>query len=185
MGRDDIVSLYAERGHAAYVGEGITQLQHAWQCGLLARQAGAAPPLQLAAWLHDIGHLVAGFEGSPTLRGINDAHERRAAEVLAPAFGPSVAEPVALHVLAKRCLVTLQPGYRDRLSPDSIRSLALQGGKLSCDEAEAFLALPAGRDALRLRVWDDNAKNPALCFASPECVLVEMRAVIAQAVSSR
>ena len=162
MRSDDIVALYAERGHTAYEGEGISQLQHAWQCGRLAGQAGAAPPLQLAAWLHDLGHLMTGLEGSPTLRGIDDAHEHRAAQVLAISFGPAVAEPVALHVLAKRCLVTLQPGYRDKLSADSIRSLALQGGALRADEAEAFLELPSGRDALRLRVWDDLAKQAGL-----------------------
>ena len=185
MHSDDIVAVFARRGHTAYEGEGITQLQHAWQCGLLARQAGAAPPLQLAAWLHDLGHLMSDLEGSPTLRGINDAHEHRAAKALAVEFGPAVAGPVALHVLAKRCLVTVRPNYRDELSPDSIRSLELQGGAMRVDEVEAFLELPSGHDALRLRVWDDRAKDPALHFASVEHALAEMRAVMVQVVGWR
>ena len=185
MRSDDIVALYAERGHIAYEGEGITQLQHAWQCGLLASHAGAAPALQLAAWLHDLGHLMSDLEGSPTLRGIDDGHEFKAAQALAVAFGPAVAEPVALHVLAKRCLVTLQPSYRDKLSPDSIRSLALQGGPMPADEAQAFVQLPAGRDALRLRTWDDTAKNAALRLASVDHALQALRAAMSQALAGR
>lgn len=181
MRSDDIVALFAERGHIAYEGEGISQLQHAWQCGLLARQAGAAPSLQLAAWLHDLGHLMTDLDGSPTLRGIDDAHEHRAAQALTVAFGPAVAEPVALHVLAKRCLVTVQPSYVDKLSPDSIRSLALQGGPMRADEAQAFVQLPSGRDALRLRTWDDMAKDTALQLPSVDAALEALKAAMANA----
>ena len=42
--------------------------------------------------------------GSPTVQGIDDAHEMVAAPILAAVFGPAVAEPEALHVQAKRCL---------------------------------------------------------------------------------
>ena len=62
-----IVARYREQGALAYEGEGITQLQHAWQCGQLAAQAGVPAPLQLAAWLHDLGHLLTGERDNPTL----------------------------------------------------------------------------------------------------------------------
>jgi predicted HD phosphohydrolase len=81
---------------------------------------------------------------------------------IALAFGPAVAEPVALHVQAKRCLVGMQRGYRNSLSADSIRSLALQGGPMAPMEVDAFLLLPRAKDALRLRAWDDRAKDNAL-----------------------
>jgi phosphonate degradation associated HDIG domain protein len=180
MHMDDIVALFAERGHIAYEGEGITQLQHAWQCGRLARQAGAEPSLQLAAWLHDLGHLLTGFEGSPTSRGIDDAHEHRAAERLEASFGPAVSAPVALHVLAKRFLVATHAGYREKLSPDSVRSLALQGGPMNEEELAAFLDLPSARDALRLRAWDDAAKDGALHFENAGEVLAELRTLMFQ-----
>lgn len=115
--------------------------------------------MELAAWLHDIGHLVSGLEGSPTLVGIDDAHESLGAVLLTPLFGHAVAEPVALHVAAKRYLVATRPGYALTLSPDSTRSLALQGGPMSPYEAAAFIARPFARDALRLRAWDDMAKR--------------------------
>jgi phosphonate degradation associated HDIG domain protein len=169
MAPDEILSLYAERGHLAYDGEGITQWQHAWQCGELARQAGAAPALQLAAWLHDLGHLLTGLTGTPTLRGLDDRHEDRAARALAPLFGPAVAQPVALHVLAKRWLVATRLGYREKLSPDSVRSLALQGGAMDEAECAAFQRQPFSDDALRLRAWDEVGKHPEL-HPPPEAV---------------
>lgn len=157
----DIVGLFTRRGHLAYDGEGITQWQHAWQCGQLARRAGASPALQLAAWLHDLGHLLAGLEGTPTLHGHDDRHEVLAAQALRPLFGAAVAEPVGLHVEAKRYLVSSSPAYRDRLSPDSVRSLALQGGAMNEVDRAAFLRMPCAADAMRLRAWDDIGKNPA------------------------
>ena len=75
MTPEQITALFAEHGDLCYEGEGITQLQHAWQCGRLARQARATPELELAAWLHDLGHLMTGLQGSPAQRGIDDAHE--------------------------------------------------------------------------------------------------------------
>jgi phosphonate degradation associated HDIG domain protein len=156
----DILELFARRGGLAYDGEGISQWQHAWQCGRLARQAGATPALQLAAWLHDLGHLLAGLEGTPTLRGHDDRHEDVAARALRPLFGCAVAEPIALHVAAKRYLVGQHADYRDRLSSDSVRSLALQGGPMDEAQCAAFIAMPYALDATRLRVWDDIAKQP-------------------------
>jgi phosphonate degradation associated HDIG domain protein len=156
-----LIQLLRERGSLTYDGEGVSQLQHAWQCGRLARLAGAGVGLQLAAWLHDIGHLMTDLPGSPTLAGRDDAHEALGARQLEAAFGPAVAGPVALHVAAKRYLVATRPDYLGSLSADSLRSLRLQGGPMSAAECASFIALPHARDALRLRVWDDLAKDPA------------------------
>lgn len=182
---EQITTLFAERGHLAYEGEGITQLQHAWQCGRLARQARATPELELAAWLHDLGHLMTGLQGSPTLRGIDDAHESLAAQALSGLFGPEVAEPVALHVRAKRYLVAARPSYARALSPDSARSLALQGGPMSTAQRETFLALPHAQQALRLRIWDDVAKAPDLHPESPAQALAELSAAMQAVVTGR
>jgi phosphonate degradation associated HDIG domain protein len=169
-----IVARYREQGALAYEGEGITQLQHAWQCGQLAAQAGVPAPLQLAAWLHDLGHLLTGLEGSPTTRGIDDGHQGLAARALRPLFGEAVAEPVALHVQAKRYLVAVHPVYRERLSPDSVRSLALQGGPMAQPEALRFRSLPWADEALRLRAWDDAGKLSHWQPADAEAALHEL-----------
>ena len=185
MSPEQITALFAERGHLSYEGEGINQLQHAWQCGCLARQARATPQLELAAWLHDLGHLMTGLEGSPTQRGIDDAHEALAAQALNGLFGAEVTEPVALHVRAKRYLVAAQPGYARTLSPDSVRSLVLQGGPMSPAECDAFLSLPHAQDAMRLRIWDDHGKEWSQQPASPALALAELTAVMQAVISGQ
>ena len=70
-------------------------------------------------------------------------------------------EPVRLHVAAKRYLVTAEPTYAARLSPASVHTLRLQGGPMSASECAAFRQLPHAEDALRLRCWDDLAKDAA------------------------
>lgn len=160
MTLDGLFALLAANGGAEYHGEAVSQLQHALQSAALAESEGAPPALIAAALFHDIGHLTAGLGEDAAERGIDDVHEDRGAAVLAAILPSSVSEPVRMHVAAKRCLCAIDPGYHAGLSPASRRSLDLQGGVMSEAEAASFRALPYGEDALRLRRWDDLAKNP-------------------------
>jgi phosphonate degradation associated HDIG domain protein len=169
-----IHQLYAQRGDLTYDGEGVSQLQHGWQCAQLARRAGASPALELAAWLHDLGHLLTDLEGSPSQRGIDDGHESLGARMLARAFVPAVSRPVALHVQAKRYLVGVAPDYLQGLSPDSLRSLALQGGAMDAREAADFIVQPQAQEAVRLRAWDDRAKDPAWALGDRSRALADL-----------
>ncbi len=166
MAPDEIVELYLEHGHIAYEGEGVTQLEHALQCAQLAATAGAPDALIVASLLHDIGHLVNRLGASPSLRGLNDTHETVAAGVLAPHFIEAVVEPIRLHVDAKRYLCQAEPAYRRALSPDSTRSLELQGGPLDVASAARFIARPWAAEAVRLRRWDDGGKRRAASVPS-------------------
>jgi predicted HD phosphohydrolase len=49
--------------------------------------------------------------------------------------------------------------YASKLSPDSVRSLKLQGGPMGPQECAAFEAEPFFADAVKLRVWDDLGKK--------------------------
>ncbi|KVU90599.1 phosphohydrolase [Burkholderia ubonensis] len=155
---EEIRSLYQEHGHVAYSGEPVTQLEHALQSGLLAEEAGAGDALVAAAFLHDLGHLLNRQGETPSARGIDDLHQYYVLPFLRPLLPDAVLEPIRLHVDAKRCLCRTDAGYFESLSPDSVRSLALQGGVFSEEEAAAFLRRPFAEDALRLRRWDDMAK---------------------------
>lgn len=170
----DIVALFEYKGHLSYDGEPISQTMHGWQCSQLARAAGAPATLQLAAWLHDVGHLMSQLAGSPTLRGIDDRHEISGAQCLLGLWGPEVAEPVRLHVDAKRYLVARHAGYLEQLSADSLRSLALQGGAMNDRECRTFEALPHSRQALQLRAWDDAGKRAGWFAADTACALQEL-----------
>ncbi|MEY3673226.1 MAG: hypothetical protein RI904_2883, partial [Pseudomonadota bacterium] len=144
----------------AYAGEGINQLEHALQCGQLAEQAGASAALITAAFLHDIGHLLNPKGDTPSARGIDDQHQFVASHHLKSLFQQDVVAPVHLHVLGKRALCVIASDYYEALSPDSKRSLALQGGPLNTKELEDFMAMPYAEDAMALRRWDDLAKTP-------------------------
>ena len=156
----DIEKLFATHGHIAYSGEPVTQLEHALQAAHLAERDGASQELVTAAFLHDLGHMLNPQGDTPTARGIDDQHQYFAIPFLRPLFPLAVIEAIRLHVDAKRALCAVEPGYYEALSEDSKRSLALQGGIYSPDEAAAFRAKPHAEDAMRLRRWDDAAKVP-------------------------
>jgi phosphonate degradation associated HDIG domain protein len=159
---DDIGFLFARRGAEQYSGEPVTQLEHALQSAHLAEQEGADDELVTAALLHDLGHLVHDLGETPTLRGIDDGHQYLAVPFLRGLFSDRVLGAISGHVDAKRYLCATRPGYHDALSEDSKRSLKLQGGTFSSEEAQAFIARPGAPDAVRLRVWDDLAKAEGL-----------------------
>ena len=155
----DIESLFIRRGAEQYSGEPVTQLEHALQCGALAEAEGADDELVTAAFLHDLGHLLQDLGETPTLRGVDDVHQYAALPFLRGLFGERVLGGIQLHVDAKRYLCATRPGYHEALSEDSKRSLKLQGGIFSDEQAQAFIARPGAPDAVRLRIWDDLAKT--------------------------
>lgn len=158
---DDIQALFEQRGGEQYAGEPVTQMQHALQSAWLAEQEQADDELVTAALLHDLGHLLHDLGETPTLRGVDDVHQYRALPFLRGVFTDRVLGAIAGHVDAKRYLCATRPEYHDSLSEDSRRSLRLQGGIFSETEAAAFIARPGAADAVRVRLWDDLAKDAA------------------------
>lgn len=161
-----IEALFIAQGKKSYAGEGVSQLGHALQSGQLAMASGASDSLVVAAFLHDLGHLLNDQGDTPTLRGVDDQHEVWAADFLAEHFPLSVSEPVRLHVAAKRALCAIKPEYTGKLSEDSLRSLKLQGGPMSPQELEQFFQSEFAEDAILVRAWDDQAKKPKAQTAS-------------------
>ena len=163
---DDIHQLFSTHGASQYSGEPVTQLEHALQTAHLAEQSGADDELVAACLLHDLGHLLNpqghGLDDTPTLRGIDDKHQLVALPFLRGLFPDRVLGAIQRHVDAKRYLCRARPGYFEQLSADSRRRLQLQGGVFSVEQAEAVVALPGAPDAVRLRVWDDLAKQADL-----------------------
>ena len=78
------------------------------------------------------------------------------------AFSQCVTEPIRLHVPATRFLCAVDPNYHSELSPASQLSLSLQGGPFTELEVAAFRETPYSESAVRLRQWDDRAKDPDL-----------------------
>jgi phosphonate degradation associated HDIG domain protein len=155
---DQVFELLASGGGAAYFGEPVTVLEHSLQAAAFVQRSGAADSLVAAALLHDLGHLVHTEGEDAAQRGLDTRHEDLAAEMLTGHFSDSVLDPIRMHVAAKRYLCFAEPRYLAALSPASVESLALQGGPMTSEEAEEYLASPHARDAVRLRRADDAAK---------------------------
>jgi gamma-butyrobetaine dioxygenase len=138
-----------------YGGEPVDQRQHALQAAALAQSEGADDELVLAALLHDIGRarpVVSRYPGA--------GHDLAGEMFLREILGERVAWLVGRHADAKRYLVTTEPAYAALLTPASVRSLEVQGGPMTGDEVKRFESHPWFEDAVRLRRWDDGAKNP-------------------------
>lgn len=158
----DIKKILEDSKSQNYIGEKISQFEHAIQCADLAIQAKADDEVIVAALLHDIGHLVSDriAKNAPQMDGYGIAeHENIGADfLLAGGFSQRVANLVKNHVRAKRYLVATNPTYKDQLSTASIETLRHQGGPMSSSEVKEFEKDPDFKDILRLRVWDEKAK---------------------------
>jgi len=159
---DDIFSLYAARGSAAYFGEAVSMTEHGLQTAHFAELEGARETAVAAALLHDIGHLIATVPDDIADWTIDARHEATGARWLGKWFGAEVAEPVRLHVSAKRYLCAVDPTYFSQLSPASVLTLKLQGGPMPAGEVASFEAEPGYREAIVVRRCDDRGKIAGL-----------------------
>ncbi len=160
-GFEALFDRLARSASADYVGEAVSQLEHALQCAELSRRAGGDDVEILAALFHDLGHLEAPPDAARMAGlGVLD-HETRGAALLAEAGAPAVlCALVAGHVAAKRYLVATRPRYAASLSAASQGTLAFQGGPMSPGDCAAFDADPLRDAILRLRRFDEGAKDP-------------------------
>jgi phosphonate degradation associated HDIG domain protein len=161
---DNIVAflgdIFVRRGADSYLGEAVTMSQHMLQGALLAEQEQAGDELIAAALLHDIGHYTSEFGENSFDEGIDNRHDQAGARVIAGLFPPVVVDCVRLHVAAKRYLCATDPTYFGRLSPASVHTLSFQGGPMGPDEVAAFEKEPFFREAVRVRLWDEEGKMP-------------------------
>jgi [1-hydroxy-2-(trimethylamino)ethyl]phosphonate dioxygenase len=154
--------IVARRGADSYLGEPVTIGQHMLQAAYLAEAEAAGPDLVAAALLHDIGHYTGEFGEDYIEQGVDNHHDEAGAQVLERFFPPLVTECVRLHVAAKRFLCATDPGYFDKLSDASVKTLALQGGPMSAEEVSEFRGNPYFNEAVRVRLWDEAAKEPEM-----------------------
>lgn len=160
---DELADLFADQDAGEYLGEAVTMAEHMLQAGAIAEAEGAPQHLIAAALLHDIGHFHGPLTGRDLMAGEDNRHSHTGADRLAKRFGPEVTEPIRLHVAAKRYLCATEPGYAARLSEASVYTLGVQGGPMGEAEARAFAAGPYAVDALRVRRWDEAAKDADAC----------------------
>jgi len=134
-------------------GEVVDLLTHGLQCAaVLERSAPDDLELQIAGLVHDLGTVIEPARPA--------THATTGATAIRPLLGARVAALVEGHEDAKRYLVTVDAGYRDRLSPRSRATLRSQGGLLDPEGRARFLARPEADALVALRRADDAAKDP-------------------------
>jgi phosphonate degradation associated HDIG domain protein len=159
---DHIFDTFTRNGDALYDGgEAVTQSQHALQAATFAEQESKSLTLVAAALLHDYGHVADESEDNID-RPVDGKHELVGHQLLKDHFIDAVTEPGRLHVAAKRYLCAIEPDYFGQLSPVSVRSLELQGGPFSEEQAAAFRSNPHCQGAVQVRRYDERAKDPTM-----------------------
>jgi putative nucleotidyltransferase with HDIG domain len=157
-----VFALYQNHGSRDYIGEEVDILTHSILAALEASNDGCDEEVVLAAFLHDIGHLV-GFDQklSQMDKWGTEDHDRVGADYLrARGFSPRICSLVENHVSAKRYLVSAQPEYERNLSEASRQTLKFQGGPMTPEERQKFESDPLRDLYVKFRQWEETAKYP-------------------------
>ncbi|CAK9018464.1 unnamed protein product [Durusdinium trenchii] len=163
---DRIFQLFQKHGCGDYIGEEISQLEHALQAADLAQRSGLGQEATIAALLHDVGHLLgfftAGMDDPSSARmedcGVVD-HEKLGGQWLQSlGFSQKVCDLVARHVDGKRYLCAVRKDYHKTLSEASKTTLRHQGGPMTAEEANAFEKEELHKIIVAMRHWDEAAK---------------------------
>ncbi|XP_066977211.1 2-amino-1-hydroxyethylphosphonate dioxygenase (glycine-forming)-like isoform X2 [Macrobrachium rosenbergii] len=132
---DDVFSLFGDFGNDDYIGEMVSQEQHALQAAHLAETEGFPPEIIIGALLHDIGHL----------------------------HGKRLSKP---HMITDGLVYGICNHEALGLSPASKTTLEHQGGRMTEAEVEVFRKDPKFQAILRMRDWDERAKDPSVVTPS-------------------
>ena len=147
-----------QNNKSLYIGEKVTIAEHMIQSAMIAEKTKSKDTLICSCLLHDYGHFILDDPDELVREKKDGKHEDVGYEYLKKYFKEEIVEPIKNHVLAKRYLARDQK-YFNLLSPASITSLKLQGGLMSDDEAQIFEKNKYFKDSIKLRRFDEAAKN--------------------------
>ena len=174
---DKILNLYNKYGSRDYIGEGLTQTEHAVQCAECAEKDIRLDNYDdyikncviVAALLHDIGHLIGMENGDIEMKDaaiFNGAslgivgHEGIGRSFLKSCGMPYlVYDLVGSHVQTKRYLCTINKKYYDKLSDASKETMKMQGGLMTPAEIMDFKLSVMPELKVYLREYDDLGKQ--------------------------
>jgi len=174
---NEIFDLYEKHGAEEYAGEKVSQLEHMVQAAQLAMEGGYDDEVVLAAFLHDVGHLLPIQNASESMGGYGMMdHEKVGAVYLGKrGFSERMCKLIASHVNAKRYLTWKYPEYYNQLSGASKKTLEYQGGRMEDAEASAFEADALFDLYIQMRRWDEAAKVEHLPV--PDINLFRLKAI--------
>lgn len=171
---ENTFKLYELYGDKGYIGEEVTQLEHAIQCAKLAEVDNEynKPEIILGAFLHDIGHLLIYDKmenNNNNYKCMGDYgvlnHETTGSDYLYHNnFTDEICSIVKNHINTKRYLITKNKDYYNNLSEGSKQTFKYQNGLMSNREIINFENDPLFKIHLKLREWDDKAKDTSIKY---------------------
>ena len=175
-----VFSLYEKFGNADYIGEPVSQIEHMSQTAQLAMAEGFDDEVILAAFFHDMGHICVMQNETNSMDGYDvKSHEKIGADFLREkGFPEKIATLVENHVRAKRYLTFKYSEYYDSLSEASKKTLEFQGGKMNAEQAEAFEKDTLFEASIRLRKWDELAKEMDIALLDLEELKSKARRIL-------
>ena len=179
---EEVFGLYEKYGDADYIGEPVSQLEHMSQAAELAIQEGYDDEVILAAFFHDIGHICVMLQADNNMGGYGiKSHEKIGGDFLrSKGFPERIARLVENHVQAKRYLTFKYPEYYEQLSEASKKTLEYQGGVMRAEEADAFEKDPLFDVSIRMRKWDEMAKEMHIPITDIEGLKKKAQAVLSR-----
>jgi len=167
-----VFNMYTKYGSKKYIGETITQLQHATQTAMQAERYIKQTPkltddfkkeLILGSFLHDIGHLIK-YENNNEYKNIDNYgvnnHELHGKDYLKQhGFTDNICTFAEKHINTKRYLVSKYETYYNLLSDASKETLKYYGNTMTIDERIEFEQEPLFEYHMKIRHWDDFAKT--------------------------
>jgi len=161
---DQIISSYSNN-KSLYIGEKVTIAEHMLQTAMLAEKTNSSSNLVCSSLLHDYGHFILESPDDLVNKEKDGKHENVGYDFLKKYFIRDVVEPIKYHVKAKRYLAR-DKKYFQILSEASKVSLKLQGGIMDDTEAKKFGDNEFFESSIKLRKFDEQAKNTGLNITS-------------------
>ena len=161
---DQIISSYLNN-KSLYIGEKVTIAEHMIQTAMIAEKNNCSSSLICSSLLHDYGHFILENPDDLVNKKKDGKHEDVGFKFLNKYFVKDVVMPIKHHVKAKRYLAR-NKNYYQILSKASKTSLELQGGIMTEEEAKEFERNEFFKSSIKLRKFDDLAKQAGLKIKS-------------------
>ena len=114
----EILCLIEKQGQGDYIGEAVSQVQHSLQAATLAQIAGADDETVIGALLHDVGRFIPAADKMESMMAADGTYIGKAShEIIGErhlrqlGFSEKICQVVGAHVIAKRYLCAVEPGY--------------------------------------------------------------------------
>jgi predicted HD phosphohydrolase len=139
--------------------------EHMIQTAMLAEKNNCSSNLICSSLLHDYGHFIIENPDDLLVKDKDGRHEDVGCSFLEKYFIEDILGPIKYHVKAKKYLAR-DKKYYGLLSGASKISLKLQGGIMNNEEAEEFESNKFFENSIKLRKFDEIAKESGLKIKS-------------------